>query len=108
MRLPEIGNQLRHPLLVTSVILAEEHFQVALFEVNTDQYVDGHSYRKEQVPERHQRCTPDAQQQAEIDRMTDELVEVGHPERRVPVGLAEQFKPDLTKTEQIEVIDDEG
>jgi hypothetical protein len=40
--------------------------------------------------------------------MADELVEVSHPERWMPAGLAEKSKPDLAKTEQIEVIDDEG
>ena len=108
MRLSETRNEHRNPLLVATVVLAEEQFQVTLLEVNTDQDVDGHSHRKEQLSQRHQRRAPEPQQQAEIERMTDELVEISHPKRRVPVGLSEQSKPDLAQSEQVEVIDDEG
>src|SRR6266508_5240863 len=74
------GHEHRHPLAIALVFVAEQIDQVTLFEEDSDEDV-GRRYRREQeMPDRHGRRHPERDDEAEIDRMTYDLVEHGRPE----------------------------
>src|SRR3954468_3001783 len=56
----------------------------------------------------HDRRRPERDDEAEIDRMTDELVEQRRLEARRRRLLADEMIGHLMQSEQLEVIDDEG
>src|SRR5215207_657119 len=65
----------RDALPVLTVLLAEHPDQILLLEVDAQQDVDGGDGRKQQMTHGHGWCCPERDDEAEIDRMANELVE---------------------------------
>src|SRR6266851_3447872 len=60
---------------VLSVSVAKKRDQIMLFQLDSDQNVAGGRDRKHKMPQRHLWCRPERDQEAEINRMTDLLIE---------------------------------
>src|ERR1700716_486119 len=100
-------NKHRDALPVLAVLIAEHLDQVPLLEVNAEQDVDRGDGREQQMAHGHGRRGPERNNETEIDRMTNELVEQRRAEarrRRLPVH---EMIGDLRQPEQFEVVDDE-
>src|SRR6185295_7960698 len=82
--------------------------EVALLEEDADEDVAGRGDGEQQVPHRHARRRPEGDQEAEHDRVADELVEPARDERNLGVVGAAGAQPHLAQPEQVEVVDHEG
>src|SRR5579872_5388006 len=60
------------------------------------------------MSERHVRGHPECKEKSEVKRMPNQAVREGSPECDLRVGVAHQWKPHLTQTEEIEMVDEEG
>src|SRR5512144_99891 len=71
----------QHPDLVAiaTISLAELRDEIAFLEPDADQDVAGGRGRKQQMPERHHRRRPEAEQEPEIDRMAHVAIEEWRP-----------------------------
>ena len=101
-------DQHRHLLAIATVLIAEQVDQIALLEPDADQDIAGGPHGEQQMAQGHRRRRPEGEQEAEIDRMADPLVEEGRPEFRRRQGAAAQPGIDLAQAEQLEVVDEEG
>src|ERR1700745_3851858 len=70
----------RYALAVFDICVAVKTDEVAFFEKNADENITRGRDCKQQVPEGHDRRSPECQQETEIDWMPDKSVEQGRPE----------------------------
>jgi hypothetical protein len=87
--------------------VTEEFDQVALRQKNSDEDINRCHRREQQVAHRHDRCCPECDDEAEIDRVAHEPVEQRGAEARGSRGAAGEMMRHLLQAEQLEVIDQE-
>src|SRR5690606_20172911 len=104
---PQPGYQHRYPVAVLGV-LGMHAPEVPLLEADRDEDVAGGHERELEVADRHRRDGPQRDDEADVERMPDELVQERLPEsERHRVAFA-QVIPYLAQSEQVEVADQEG
>src|SRR5690606_20374767 len=57
---------------------------------------------------RHQRSSPECDEESEVQWMPHKSVEKWHPEWQISVWLASEVEPGLPQSKQVEVINEEG
>src|SRR5450432_2205584 len=90
-------------LAVVPILVAELLDQTALFQLDSDQNVAGDHHREQQMTNGHRRRSPDGEQDAEIDRVTDTPVEQRRAEFRFRWLPAEQAREHLAESKQFEM-----
>ena len=86
--LPGARNEHRRTFAVLHVALAVELHEVALLEIDRDQDVDRAPDGEHEVSRRHRGRRPECREPADVQRVTDVLVEHGCRELYRRVGLA--------------------
>jgi hypothetical protein len=90
-----------------TIVIAEQLDQIALFQKDPDEDVGGGDGRKQQMSDRHERRRPEGDDEAEIDRMTHELVVERRAKHRRRWLLVRQILHHLLHAEQLEMVDQE-
>src|SRR5205809_5158448 len=99
------GEQHRYPLPVAAILVAEHVDEIALFQQDADEDVGGGHRREQQMSGAHERCRPERDDEAEIDRVSYEIIEERRPEDRGRHLLAREIVGDLMQSKQLEMID---
>jgi len=84
-----------------------ETSEVALFELNPDQDVNGGCDCKDQMSRSHMRRCPEANDHSKHERVTNEPVKASRLEFQMMIFPIGEMEPNLSQPKQIEVVDDE-
>src|SRR4051794_20112020 len=95
-------------LPVAAILIAKQIDKVALFELDRDQDVAGGRNREQQMADRHRGRRPESEQEAQIDRVTDDAVKQRGMKLRRRQIFAEQSREDLAQPEKLEMAEHEG
>src|SRR6185369_14086577 len=82
--------------------------EVALFESDREQDVGCCCNRKQQVRGCHHGRHPKGEQPADVEWVSHDLVWSGSRKLQTALRLTQQVPPDLTQSEQVEMVDQEG
>jgi hypothetical protein len=74
------GRQHRHTISITPIIFAEEIDQISLFQEDANTDVGRGCSREQQMPDGHRGRHPEGDDEAEIGRVSNQLVEHGRAE----------------------------
>ena len=82
--------------------------EVALFELDRHEDVGRGHHGEQQVRHRHRRRGPEREEPAQIQRVTNQSIRARGDEVQRRVLAATEVQPDLAKSEQVEVVDQQG
>src|ERR1700754_1105395 len=99
------GQDHRHGVAVTLVIIAVSVDQVFLFKLYGYEDVSGSGNRKDQMRDRHRRRGPEREEPAKVKRVPHVPVQNRRAESQLCVLLATQVQINLAQAEKIEVVD---
>src|SRR4051794_27013085 len=93
---------------VSLITVAVNGDEISLFKPNCDKNVDRCHQCEEQMRRCHDRCGPERQQPADIQRMTNVSVEEWRTEFQVRVRTTHQVEVYLPHSEKVEMINQES
>src|ERR1700732_2396825 len=101
------GDKHRHTLFVSAIIITKLLDQITLFQEYPYEDVGSRCGCKEQMPDSHLRRGPEGDDEAQIDRMTHQLVVHRRPELWRRHVASRKIGRYLLQSEQFEMIDQE-
>src|SRR5262249_25621291 len=105
--LTDEGDEHRHGSAVHFVGIPVVADQGSFLELDRQQDVSCRSDREEQMCERHHWRHPECEEPADVERVSHKAVWSRSHELHGLIGSSQQVQPDLTQTEQVEVVDQE-
>ena len=90
------GNEHWYVLLVCSVPIAQDFYQVIFLQTNRDQDIDSQSASKKQVAHRHVWGCPQTNEHPGIEGVPDKAVEKYHLELWILVDSTDELQVDLS------------
>src|SRR5271154_6726903 len=94
--------------LVLLVGVSEESHQVVFFKLNGQEYVARRRNRKYEVAVSHLGRGPEGNEESEVNRVTNFLVEHWRLESNWLIGLTAQVKCDLPQTKEVSMANHQG
>ena len=101
-------NDHRNTLLVIAILLTEKILKIFFFKLNCSYYIPCRKDGKHEMCQSHHRRTPKSEQETHVKRMANQFIQQWNAELQRDIGLTIKIQPDMSNSEHVKMIYQEG